>query len=178
MHPTGMSKLASPVTAKDHTQGPASAPVTLVEYGDYQCPSCGEAFIIVERLQKHFGDKLRFVFRNFPLPMHPYAEHAAETVEFAAAHDKFWEMHDLLYKHQRNLADASLLKLATELKLSTDDLTEALEAGTYSDRVQTDMESGEKSGVTGTPMFYINGQLYDEDYDYDTLLAAIESQTK
>jgi protein-disulfide isomerase len=173
-----MSKLSPPVTAKDHTQGPASAPVTLVEYGDYQCPSCGDAFPIVERLQKHFGDKLRFVFRNFPLPMHPYADHAAETAEFAASHDKFWEMHALLYKHQRNLSDASLAKLATELKLSTDDLTEALEAGTYSDRVQTDKESGEKSGVTGTPMFYINGQLYDEDYDYDTLLAAIESQTE
>jgi protein-disulfide isomerase len=170
-----MSKLSPPVTAKDHTQGPITAPVTLVEYGDYQCPSCGDAFPIVERLQKHFGDKLRFVFRNFPLEMHPYAEHAAETAEFAAAHDKFWEMHALLYKQQRNLSDSHLLKLATELKLSTDDLTKALEAGTYKARVQHDMESGEKSGVTGTPMFYINGQLYDEDYDYDTLTAAIES---
>jgi protein-disulfide isomerase len=138
-------------------------------------PSCGDAFPIVERLQKHFGDKLRFVFRNFPLEMHPYAEHAAETAEFAAAHDKYWEMHDLLFKHQRNLSDASLLKLASQLKLSTDDLTKALEAGTYKARVQHDMESGEKSGVAGTPMFYINGQLYDEDYDYETLAAAIQS---
>jgi protein-disulfide isomerase len=80
-----MSKLAVPVTEKDHIAGPATALVTLVEYGDYQCPSCGDTFPLVQKLQKHFGDKLRFVFRNFPLPMHPYAEHAAEAAEFAAA---------------------------------------------------------------------------------------------
>jgi len=170
-----MSKLAVPVTAKDHAQGPATAPVTLVEYGDYQCPSCGDAFPLVKKIQKHFGDKLRFVFRNFPLEMHPYAEHAAETAEFAAAHDKFWEMHDLLFKHQSNLADAALLKLATQLKLSDADLTTALEKRTYAAHVKTDLDGGIRSGVTGTPMFYINGQLYDDAYDYDTLLASIRS---
>jgi protein-disulfide isomerase len=168
-----MSKLTAPVTTKDHAAGPATAPVTLVEYGDYQCPSCGDAFSIVQKLQKHFGDKLRFVFRNFPLPMHPYAEHAAETAEFAAAHDKFWPMHDLLYKHQANLSDEHLLKLAKDLELPTEELTKALHAGTYKSRVQADLESGESSGVTGTPMFYINGKLYEEDYDFDTLVEAI-----
>jgi protein-disulfide isomerase len=172
-----MSKLAAPITAKDHTQGPASAPITLVEYGDYQCPSCGDAFPIIQKLQTHFGDKLRFVFRNFPLPMHPYAQHAAEAAEFAAAHHKFWEMHDLLFKHQRDLSDKSLLRLAKDLALSTDDLTRALEAGTYTAHIQSDIDSGEASGVTGTPMFYINGRLYDQDYDYDSLVAALEQSS-
>jgi protein-disulfide isomerase len=171
-----MSKLAVPVTANDHTEGPATAPVTLVEYGDYQCPSCGDAFPLIKKLQKHFGEKLRFVFRNFPLEMHPYAEHAAETAEFAAAHDKFWEMHDLLFKHQANLADGSLLKLAGQLKLSDADLTDALEKGTYAARVKHDLDGGLRSGVSGTPMFYLNGVLYDDEYDYDTLRSAIEAQ--
>jgi protein-disulfide isomerase len=173
-----MSQLAVPVTAKDHAQGPATAPVTLVEYGDYQCPSCGDAFPLVQKLQKHFGDKLRFVFRNFPLDMHPYAEHAAETAEFAAAHNKFWEMHDALFKRQANLADATLFQLATHLKLSTPDLTTALEQRTYAARVKHDYDGGIRSGVTGTPMFYINGQLHTAAYDYDTLVAAIEAAAK
>jgi len=173
-----MSQLAIPVSAKDHAQGPTTAPVTLVEYGDYQCPSCGDVFPLIQKLQHHFGDKLRFVFRNFPLDMHPYAEHAAETAEFAAAHNKFWEMHDALFKHQANLADASLLKLATQLKLPAADLTAALEKGTYAAHVKHDLDGGIKSGVTGTPMFYINGALYDDSYDYDTLLAAIEAAAK
>jgi protein-disulfide isomerase len=168
-----MSKLAAPVTTKDHATGSATAAVTLVEYGDYQCPSCGDAFPIVQKVQKHFGDKLRFVFRNFPLPMHPYAEHAAETAEFAAAHDKFWPMHDLLYKGQANLSDEHLLKVAAQLDLPTDELTKALDAGTYKSRVQADLDCGERSGVTGTPMFYINGKMFEEDYDYDTLVEAI-----
>jgi protein-disulfide isomerase len=173
-----MSKLAVPVTSKDHIEGPATAPVTLVEYGDYQCPSCGEAFPIIKKLQQHFGDNLRFVFRNFPLPMHPYAEHAAETAEFAASQNKFWEMHDLLFRHQRDLSDKSLLRLARELDLSTTELTEALDAGTFKSRVQADMESGEASGVTGTPMFYINDRIYEDDYDFDSLVAALQSKSK
>jgi protein-disulfide isomerase len=173
-----MSQLAIPVTAKDHAQGPATAPVTLVEYGDFQCPSCGDAFPLVQKLQHHFGDNLRFVFRNFPLDMHPYAEHAAETAEFAAAHNKFWEMHDALFTHQRNLADASLLKLATHLNLPSEDLTAALKKQTYAAHVKHDLDGGIQSGVTGTPMFYINGELYDDSYDYDTLVAAIEAAAK
>ncbi len=171
-----MSELAVPVTAKDHSQGPTNAPVTLVEYGDYQCPSCGDAFPLIKKLQKHFGDKLRFIFRNFPLDMHPYAEHAAETAEFAAAHDKFWEMHDLLFKHQSNLTDPALLKLATQLELSDEDLTAALEKRTYAAHVKHDLDGGIRSGVTGTPMFYINGALYEGEYDYDSIVAAIEAQ--
>ncbi len=170
-----MSKLAVPVTAKDHTQGPATAPMTLVEYGDYQCPSCGDAFPIVKKLQKHFGDRLRFVFRNFPLEMHPYAEHAAEAAEFAAAKDKFWEMHDLLFQHQRNLTDLSLGKLATQLELSPDELADALEESKYAGHVKADLDGGIRSGVTGTPMFYVNGRLYEENYDYESFAAALDA---
>src|SRR5580698_2751960 len=112
-----MSKLTARITGQDHTQGKTNAPWTLVEYGDYQCPSCGDAHSVVKQLQEHFGDQLRFVFRNFPLDMHPYAEHAAETAEFAGAHGKFWEMHDLLFENQSNLKDTGLLKLAVQLRL-------------------------------------------------------------
>src|SRR5271155_1741729 len=94
-------KLTLPVSAQDHIRGPADAPVTLVEYGDYQCPYCGEANPIVEEVQRELGTNLRFVFRNFPLTeIHPHAEHAAEIAEAAATHNRFWEMHDLLYSHQ------------------------------------------------------------------------------
>jgi protein-disulfide isomerase len=169
-----MSKLAVLVDAKDHSEGPATAPVTLVEYGDYQCPSCGDAFPLVKKLQQHFGEKLRFVFRNFPLEMHPYAEHAAETAEFAAAHGKFWQMHDALYKHQANLTDATLQKVAKDLDLSADGLAEALAAHTYAAKVKKDFDGGVRSDVTGTPMFYINGHRYEDGYDYDSLAAAID----
>ena len=173
-----MSKLTARVTGQDHSQGKTNAPWTLVEYGDYQCPSCGDAYPIVKKLQQHFGDQLRFVFRNFPLDMHPYAEHAAEAAEFAAAHGKFWEMHDLLFEHQRDLRDAVLVKSAVQLRLSSDHLKHALAAGTYAARVKTDVDSGIASGVQGTPAFYINGQQHDGSYDYESMVEAIESQTK
>ncbi len=173
-----MTQLANRVTAQDHSQGKTNAPWTLVEYGDYQCPSCGEAHPIVKQLQAHFGDQLRFVFRHYPLPMHPFAEHAAEAAEFASAHGKFWEMHDLLFSHQRDLRDAVLLKSAVTLRLSSDHLKHALAEGTYAPRVKSDIDSGDASGLEGTPTFYINGARHDGDYDFDTLVQAIESHTK
>ena len=169
-----MSKLAVPVTANDHTEGPATAPVTLVEYGDYQCPSRGDAFPLIKKLQKHFGEKLRFVFRNFPLEMHPYAEHAAETAEFAAAHDKFWEMHDLLFENQERMDDRLLVKLAGELHLAPAKLKEALEKQVFQARVRADFLGGVRSGVNGTPTFFINDQRHTGPYDFDSLVAAIE----
>jgi protein-disulfide isomerase len=173
-----MSKLTAPVSIHDHTQGKTNAAWTLVEYGDYQCPSCGDVQPLVKQLQEHFGEQLRLVFRHFPLEMHPYAEHAAETAEFASAHGKFWEMHELLFAHQANLADKSLLKLAVKLRLASDQLSHALEQGKYAARVQTDLDSGEASGVQGTPTFYINGKMYDGDYDFASLVEAIEGTTK
>src|SRR6202046_5887144 len=122
-----MSKLSIPVNANDHIQGDTAAACILVEYGDYQCPSCGQAYPIVKRLQKHFRSRLSFIFRNFPLTqIHPYAEPAAETAEFAAAHEKFWQMHDLLYENQGRLNDDLLVELAQALHLAPAQLLQAL----------------------------------------------------
>jgi protein-disulfide isomerase len=170
-----MSKLSLPVSDKDHRQGDPDAPCTLVEYGDYQCPSCGHAYPIVKRVQKHFGKRLLFVFRNFPLSeMHPYAEPAAETAEFAGAHQKFWEMHDLLYENQDRLDDALLFQLTLQLNLDPEKLRQALASKEFEPRVRVDFRSGVRSGVNGTPTFFINGQRHDGAYDYASLVEAID----
>ena len=170
-----MPTLTVPVGPQDHTQGSPTAPCTLLEYGDYECPSCRQAYPIVHRLQKHFGDQLRFVFRNFPLEQHELAEPAAETAEFAAAHGKFWEMHDALYKHQPELSEKLFGELAEELGLDAKALASALDQGEFAARIQADLASGEGSGVQGTPTFYINGQRHDGSYDAGTLIEVIES---
>jgi protein-disulfide isomerase len=174
-----MSILKMPVTAEDHVQGPEHAEVTLVEYGDYECPHCGRAYSIVKQVQKHFGKKLKFVFRNFPLTeMHPYAETAAETAEFAGTHGKFWEMHDLLFENQGRLGDELFVELSIKLGLSTDALTKALEEGTFEARVRADFSGGVRSGVNGTPTFFINGQRHDASFEYETLVSAINGAMK
>jgi protein-disulfide isomerase len=173
-----MAKLRTPVTPQDHIQGPEDAEVTLVEYGDYECPHCGRAYSIVQRVQKHFGKRLRFVFRNFPLSeLHPHAESAAEAAEFAGAHGKFWGMHDLLFESQERLSDPLYLELAEELSLPPEALRHALEEGTYRARVRADFSSGVRSGVNGTPTFFINGKRHDGPFDYETLLLAIQEKT-
>jgi protein-disulfide isomerase len=170
-----MSKLSVPVSDKDHHQGDPDAPCTLVEYGDYQCPSCGHAYPIVKRVQKHFGKRLLFVFRNFPLSqMHPYAEPSAETAEFADAHHKFWEMHDLLYENQDRLEDALLFQLAEQLHLDLEKLRQALASKEFESRVRADFRGGVRSGVNGTPTFFINGQRHDSAYDFASLVEAID----
>jgi protein-disulfide isomerase len=170
-----MTKLAVPLSPLDHRQGDADAPCTLVEYGDYQCPSCGMAYPLVKRVQKHFGKRLSFVFRNFPLTqMHPYAEAAAETAEFAAAHNKFWEMHDLLYENQPRLGDALLHELAQQLHLAPAQLRHALETKEFQPRVKADFSGGVRSGVNGTPTFFINGQRHDGAYDFNSLVDAVD----
>ena len=169
-----MTKLTVAVSAKDHIQGDPKAPVTLVEYGDYQCPSCGQAYPIVKRLQKHFGKRLAFVFRNFPLSqIHQYAEPAAETAEYAGIHHKFWEMHDLLYENQGSLDDGLFLELSQQLNLDIDKLTQALESKQFEPRVKADFSGGVRSGVNGTPTFFINGQRHDGSYDYESMVEAI-----
>lgn len=169
-----MSRLSVPVSARDHAQGPVEAPITLVEYGDFQCPSCGQAYEIVKKVQQHFGDRLRFVYREYPLPMHPMAQPAAEAAEFAAAKDKFWPMHDGLYEGQRELSQNFFAKLADKLKLDSKALAESLEAGEFQDRVEQDIKSGDDSNVTGTPTFFINGEQHDGSYDERSLAHAIE----
>jgi len=170
-----MSRLTLPVGARDHIQGPESAPVTLVEYGDYQCPYCGAAYPIVKSVQQRLGDRLRFVFRNFPLSeMHPFALGAAEAAEAAGAQGKFWEMHDRLYENQRALDPPHLAQSARHLGLDVAQFERALAEHTFDARIREDFLSGARSGVNGTPTFYINGRRHDASYDEETLLAAIE----
>jgi protein-disulfide isomerase len=171
-----VSTLHPPITDQDHSIGSAAAKCTLVEYGDYQCPSCGEAYPIVKRLRQQFADDIRFVFRNFPLSeMHAQAEHAAETAMFAGKSGKFWEMHDLLYEHQQRLGDDGLFDLAGGLQLDVDRLRESLAARTYMPAVKADFMGGVRSGVNGTPTFFINGQRHDAGFDLETLSTAIQA---
>jgi protein-disulfide isomerase len=171
-----VSTLKIPVGSADHIQGHENATITLVEYGDYECPHCGRAYPIVKRVQKHFGKRLRFVFRNFPLgEMHPHAEFAAETAEFAGAHGKFWEMHDLLYESQNRLGGELFQELAKRLKLAWADLLTALEKREFLARVRADFAGGVRSGVNGTPTFFVNGKRHDAPFEYVDLVAAIEA---
>lgn len=171
----GHNELTTPVSENDHAQGPADAPVTLVEYGDYECPYCGMAYPIVKRVQARMGKQLRFVFRNFPLAeAHPHATAAAELAESAALQGKFWEMHDMLYEHQRALAPADLERYAKKAGLDLDALEAALRGGSPHKRVKADFMSGVRSGVNGTPTFFINGRRFDGDWrDEEILLAAL-----
>ncbi len=167
-------KLAPDIGPEDHTQGPEDAPVMLVQYGDYECPYCGEAYPIVRQIQGKLGANLRFAFRNFPLTMsHPHAQHAAEAAEAAAAQGRFWEMHDYLYEHQKALDDDSLIKHAEKLGLDVDRFRREMATHGYADRIRRDVQSGMRSGVNGTPTFFINGTRHDGSYDFKTLLGAI-----
>jgi protein-disulfide isomerase len=168
-------RLTLPVSERDHVQGPSDAPVTLVEYGDYECPFCGAAHPEVKALQSRLGERLRFVFRNFPLTrMHPHAQQAAETAEAAGAQGKFWEMHDVLFERQDALERADLLAYAQELGLDVERLAGSLDASEFRARVREDFLSGAHSGVNGTPTFFINSQRYNGFPDAEGLLAAIE----
>jgi len=170
-------KLTLPVGQRDHIQGLITAPVTLVEYGDYECPYCGSAYPIVKQVQKNLGNKLRFIFRNFPITqIHPHAQHAAEAAEAAAAQNKFWEMHDYLYEHQQALDDNHLEKYASKLRLDIIKFNHDMASHTYAQRVREDFLSGVRSGVNGTPTFYINGIRYDGSWDLETLLKTLKSR--
>lgn len=170
-----MSTLKIPISAQDHVQGNAKAGCTLIEYGDYECPHCGAAYPLVQQLQKHFGKRMRFVFRNFPLTqIHANAQAAAEVAEFAASKGKFWEMHDLLFENQDRLGDELFAELAGQLSLDPGEMHRALKKKTFTDHVRTDFTGGVRSGVNGTPTFYINDQRYNRPMDYDTMVQAIE----
>ena len=163
---------------RDHIQGPADAAVTLVEYGDYECPYCGAAYPIVKEVQARMGDTLRFVFRNFPITTsHPHAEQAAEAAEAAAGQGRFWQMHDLLYANQRRLRDQDLRAYAEKLGLDVERFDKELAEHVHAARVREDFMSGVRSGVNGTPTFYINGARHDDSYDVETMVAALERAT-
>ena len=172
-----MASLKVSVTSDDHVQGDEHAPAILVEYGDYECPHCGHAYPIVKRVQKHFGNRLGFVFRNFPLSeVHPNAESAAEAAEFAATRERFWEMHDGIFENQASLGPRLLIELAENFELPAEDLQTALTRGEFAPRVKSDFLGGVRSGVNGTPTFFINGHRHDAPFEYEDLVAAIEAR--
>jgi len=169
-----MTHLRRPVGPDDHSLGNADAPVTLVEYGDYECPHCGAAHPIVKRVLKHLGADVRFVFRNFPLgEMHPHAVEAAEAAESAGLQGEFWRMHDRLFEHQSKLGHSDLVAHAKSLGLDTTRFARDLASDAIEERVKSDFTSGVRSGVNGTPTFFIDGERYDESWDEESLTDAL-----
>jgi protein-disulfide isomerase len=167
--------LTPAVSARDHIAGLANAPLTLVEFGDYQCPYCGAAYPVIKKLREDLGAKLRFVFRNFPLTqVHPYAMVAAEAAEAAALQGRFWEMHDMIFEHQDELEPASLPVWAKEIGLVLSEFGKAVKDGQVTGRIMEDRKSATRSGVNGTPSFFINGVIYDGEAEYSQLLQAME----
>jgi protein-disulfide isomerase len=172
--PVARPVLTLPVSDRDHIQGPATAPVTLVEYGDYQCPDCLQAYPIMLDIQEYMGDRMRIVFRNFPVTtVHPDAQNAAEAAEAAGAQGKFWEMHDYLFEHQSRLDDVALLSYAADIGLDVARFMRDLDTHAFAARVHEDYVSGARSGVNGTPTFFINGVRHDGPWDLETLTAAL-----
>lgn len=170
--------LRIPVSAQDHAQGPAAAPVTLVEYGDYECPHCGRAYPIVQEVRRRLGDRLRFVWRNFPLTeIHPHALHAAEAAESVGeqlGEAGYWPMHDAIFEHQGALGDAQLVRYASDVGADAERVRRDLEADAHVARIEADFSGGVRSGVNGTPTFFVNGVRHDGDWtDVDEFVAAL-----
>lgn len=170
-------RLTVPVGAADHVLGPPTAPITIVEYGDYECPFCRAAQPLVAGLEAALGDNLCYAFRHFPLTnLHPQAEQAAEAAEAAAAQGLFWEMHALLYANQQSLDEGSLLRLAGTLDLDWARFEHDLAHHAYSKRVRDDLNSGLRSGVRGTPTFFIDGVRWDEPPALLPMLGAVRER--
>ena len=170
------TRLTPPLSDRDHVLGPADAPVTLVEYGDYECPYCGMAHPIVASILRQMGDTLQFAYRHFPLTrLHPHAEHAAEMAEAAGDRGKFWPMHNLLFQNQHALEDEDLIAYAARLGIDPDWAAFALASHTFAERVREDFMSGVRSGVNGTPTVFINGIRHDGPWDEATLLEALQT---
>jgi protein-disulfide isomerase len=165
--------------ARDYIRGNPDAPVTLVEYGDYECPHCAKAQPVVEAVRAAMGDRLRVVFRSFPFnEIHRHAQHASEAVAAAGAQGTFWEMHDAVFAHQsEGLDDEKLLALAESVGTDRVEVAHALQAGTFADRVREEKVSGIRSGVNGTPTFFINGTRHDDSWDEETLLEALRGSS-
>ncbi|MCB4767671.1 DsbA family protein [Ancylobacter sp. Lp-2] len=173
-----MTRSVPPVSVGDHSIGSHNALVTLIEYGDYECPYCGEAYPVLKAVQQAMGMRLRFVFRNFPLvDMHPHALRAAEFAEAAAIEGQFWAAHDLLYEHQNALDDESLIVYGDRLGLSRVGLLAAFE-GSVDAKIRTDFSGGVYGGVNGTPCLFINGARYDGPRDVDSLVAVLDQMAR
>jgi protein-disulfide isomerase len=150
-----------------------------VEYGDYECSHCGHAYGILKELQARVGEQMRLIFRNFPLTqVHPHAQHAAEAAEAAGAQRQFWPMHDLLYERQDALEDDELVARAAKLGVDLDRFQIDLSQGTYRDRIREDFMSGVRSGVNGTPTFFVNGRRHDGPWDLQSLMAVVTAAVR
>jgi protein-disulfide isomerase len=174
MQDEAFTQLAIPVGADDHVRGNPNAAVTLVGYGDFQCPYCRQAYTIVKALEEKYGDRLRVVFRNFPLVRHAYAQTAAEAAEFAADHGRFWELHDLLYQQPDGLEEPAILGYAQRLGLDPAALAIALREQTYRALIDDVKEGAEESGIPGTPAFFLNGVLFEEEESVEGFSEAID----
>ncbi len=174
------SVLTMPITpGRDHTRGPTGAPMTMVEYGDYECPFCGLAYPVVEEVIDRLGDQLLFAYRHFPMTtLHPNAGRAAEAAEAAGEQRRFWEMHHLLFADQRHLEPPALVARAVRLGLDVDRFVEDLRAGAHAPRVQADFLSGVRSGVNGTPTFFLNGRRHDGVADAPTLIRSLQAAAR
>jgi protein-disulfide isomerase len=172
-----VTQLKPAVNSNDHIQGKNNAPLELVEYGDYQCPHCGRAYPIIKNLQRSFGTNLKFVFRNFPLSeAHPDAFNAAVAAEAAGLQHKFWEMHDIIFENQQALDFESLFLYAKTIGLDIERFKNDIQKNELSTKVEQDFESGVRSGVNGTPSFFINGKKYNGDWEEDVFNQYLKSQ--
>jgi protein-disulfide isomerase len=168
--------LLNPVHEWDHIRGPADAPFTLVEYGDYECPDCGRLFGVLQGLQQEFSTRLRLVYRHYPLSgIHKHAQMAAEAAEAAGAQGRFWEMHDLLFQNQNALDEKHLLHYAEQLGLDVDLFHRELKQGSYAERLRQDFIAGVQNGVNGTPGLFLNGVRQPGDFDEQALIALIKA---
>lgn len=158
----------------DHVRGSLEAPVVITEFGDFECPYCGDVYGVLEIIRGKYGSRIALVFRHFPLPMHPHAMAAAEASEAAGSAGKFWEMYDELYRHQTRLTDFDLRVYAQAIGVPEDDIASAIRNNTYRDRIARDQRSGEESGVEGTPWLFINGFTYDGERSVEALGEAID----
>jgi protein-disulfide isomerase len=171
-----MTPLRTPLSDGDHIAGRQDAPVTIVEYGDYQCPYCAEAYHILEDVRRHFGQNLLFVFRHFPLvEIHPLAQTAAEAAEFAGSKGSFWEMHRLLFENQESLSPEVIHEEIKSLGLSTQELDLALANEVFGPKVRADFVNGVRSGVNGTPTVYVQGFRHDGSLEIKSLFQAVDA---
>ena len=171
--------LRTPVSEKDHIAGTEKAVIELLEYGDYQCPYCGRAYPIVKNIQEKIGDKMKFVFRNFPLTkIHPHAKMASVATEAAARQGKFWEMHDIVFENQKRLHASALFEYAETIGLDKEQFSKDLEDEALIRKVELDFEGGLRSGVNATPTFFINGEKYEAEWDEHSLESYIRQKIK
>jgi protein-disulfide isomerase len=168
-------QLTVPVSDRDHVAGPETAPVTIVEYGDYECPYCGAAHPIVKAMQLALGANLRFAYRHFPLSqIHPHSYQAAEAAEAAGAQGRYWEMHDTLFEHQDRLSTQDLVAYAGALGLQLERFAADMAEHRHAPKIKEDFLSGVRSGVNGTPTFFVNGTRHDGAYDLESMLEAVQ----